>query len=516
MAELKQEDKPLRQFKQKKTKKLIVTSIVGILLVSIGVFTFQKMSTADTVPRVMQTVKVERGDVTETISASGTVQASKTTSLDFSSSGSEGKTLTAVHVQIGDKVKKGQVLAILDNTEATVQVKNAEANLLTAQAKLKEALDGFSADEVGIQDATVKKAQLALTEAKKSLDVQQAKEQMEQAKTDVTSAQKEYGDQKYLYDAGAVSESELIDAKEALRKAQVDYNTAKRTYNQTVSQTQTAILNAEIDLKTAEQALKNLKSPQTQSVVTSAKAAVQQAEAELEQRKFELHSMTLVAPMDGIVTQVNGDLGAVPENPFIVIDNSDSANLEVLAQVSQGDIGKIKTGMKATFTTTSFENETFTGKVTKIYPEATTESGVTTYNVLLTVDNNKRLLMTGMTVSATIQIGTHKNVLYIPASALQERNGKDGVMVSANRKTDQKTTKQDNLNMQFTPIEVGYYTADRVEIITGLQEGDEVVISFQSSSNANSLGNSRFGGSKGGMQGIGIPGGSFRMGGGMR
>lgn len=504
------------ELKQNRKKRRIIGIIVAILISGAGVFTYLKMNQPDNDRPSFQVATVEKGDVTETISASGTVQAAKRISLDFSSTGSEDEILTTVAVNIGDKVKKGQLLAKVDTSEVQVAVSNAEANLVAAEAKLAEAKEGPTIEELAIQKANITKAQIALNEAKNTFDNEQAKQKVDSAKRDLQNAQNDYNDQVYFLKENIVSQSEVDDAKRTLEQAKADYNTTQLEYKKTIAQSKQTLQETQASYDSALAQYNQLVAPSNESTIKSAEATVMQAKAELQQRKLELSSLTLVAPMDGTIVQVNGDLGAVPENPFIVMDNSDSTNLEVLAQVSQGDIGKIKTGMNASFTSTSFEDEVFKGKVTKIYPEASTESGVTTYDVLLTIDNSKNLLMTGMSVSATIEVGTHKNTLYIPTSALQERSGKDGVLVMGD-KTDSKASSNENGDSyQFKEITVGYYTSERVEVTDGLSEGEQIVIPFQTLSTTS---NSTTSNKQGGMPGMGggfIGGGMMPSGGGRR
>jgi HlyD family secretion protein len=222
---------------------------------------------------------------------------------------------------------------------------------------------------------------------------------------------------------------------------------------------------------------------------------VKQAEAQLEKKKVALKDLTLVAPSDGLVVQVNGNVGELPSDPFIVLDNSTTGTMEVLAQVSESDIGKVKEGLSATFTTSTYSDKTFTGTVTLVYPEATTNSNVTTYDVLLSVDNKEGLLKSGMTMNVKIEIGTHKDVLYVTPAALKSQNGKDGVYLATENAPNGR-------GYQFQPVTIGYYSSERVEITEGLKEGDEVVLTLSSGTSNTSRTQQM-----GGMPGMGgVPG----------
>jgi HlyD family secretion protein len=513
--------------KKKNRKKIMMISLAGLLICGTGIFTYEKVISSKAASPAMQLATVKRGDVMETVSASGTVQAPKQVSLNFSGSGSE---ISSLNVKVGDHVKAGQVLATLDDATAKSQVMNAQANLSSAQAHLAEVEQGSTPEDIAIQQANVNKAKAALDSAKNTYDIQKASDQVQKAKITLDAAQSNYNSQKSLYDAGAVSKNQLDQAKQTLDQAQADYNSAVVQYNQAQADYNNNVKQAQAAYDAAVAQLNQVKAPPKPSAVEEAQAAVAQAQAQLEQQKIALSKLTLKAPMDGTVVQVNGNVGEIPSNnPVIVLDNSDSQNLQVLAQVSQSDIGKIQAGMDATYTVNAYDGKQFKGKVIMIYPEATTESGVTTYKVLLSVDNKEGLLKPGMTLNVTIVVGTHKNVLYIPAAALRDQNGKDGVYVPANAssmnsmKNESPENKQGNeangngrktqssAPYYFKPVTVGFYSSDRVEITSGLQEGEQVVLAMNNSNNNtnSSSTNRRSMNGFGGIPGMGAGGGSF-------
>ncbi|HJV44335.1 MAG TPA: efflux RND transporter periplasmic adaptor subunit [Bacillota bacterium] len=453
--------------RNKRKKKIILLSLVGLILCGAGVYVYPKLIAKQATAPSLQWATVQRGDVTETVAASGTVQASKQASLTFS--GSSNK-LTSVNVKVGDHVKAGQVLATVDVSTAQIDVNNALASLASAQANLAQAKEGSTEEEIAIQQANVNKAKITWDAAKNA-----------------------YETQKQLFAAGAGTKSDLDAAKNNLDQAEVSYQSAVAQLNQ-------------------------VKAPPKSTTILSAEAALKQAQAGLEQKQIALDQLTLTAPMDGVIVQVNGNVGELPKNDstsssstgFIVMDNSDSGSIEVLAQISQTDIGKMKEGMKATFTSSAFSDKKFAGKVSVIYPEATTDSGVTTYKVLLTVDNQEGLMKPGMTVNVTVEVGTHNNVLYIPASAMKDQNGKDVVYLKGAESSGGAPTsnggQQGVLPYHSVPITIGYYSSDMVEVISGLNEGDQVALT-SSANSTSSTSNKKNSNGFGGMPGIGGPDG---------
>ncbi|MGO0059381.1 efflux RND transporter periplasmic adaptor subunit [Brevibacillus fluminis] len=511
---------------QSKKRKRLIISLICVALFLAGSYYVYRIMTTTTTNTFMQLATVKRGDVTESVTSSGTVQASKRISLSPSD---ETATLTAINVKVGDHVKAGQVLATLDDTNSKVKVKAAEANLLSAKAKLDDAKKTKTAAEMAALQANVTKAQAALDSAKSGFDIKKAQNDVTKSKANLQDAQNNFDTQKKLYDAGIISKSEYDQAVKSLDQAKIDYDNTMLQSTQTQAQAKSSLQEAQANYETAVQELNDAKQGPEVSAIQTAQAAVEQAEANLQEEKTTLKSLSIVAPMDGVIVQVNGNMGEAPSKPFIIMDNSNSGSMEVLAQISESDIGKVKEGLDATFTSSTYEDKTFTGKVSLVYPEASTESNVTTYKVLLTVDNKEGLLKTGMTTNVTIVVGTHKDVLYVPAAALKTQGGKDGVYLSttstgttASGNTGSTTgTQQENgksrssrignFPYRFKEVKIGYYSSNMVEITSGLEEGQQVVLTMENTSGSSGSSSRQ---NQGGMPGMGgFGGGGFGGGG---
>ncbi|MGG4461412.1 efflux RND transporter periplasmic adaptor subunit [Brevibacillus porteri] len=509
-----------------KKRRMVGILAVGAVVILGGIFGYQSFFPSQTAQAAFQVETVKRGDISEVVQASGTVQASKRSALSFSDAEEAKDAISTIQVGVGDAVKAGQVLATMDDSVARIQVTNAEANLLSAQAKLEEAQKRKSPAEITSLQATVNQTKNEWELAKQNIDGKKATNDVEKAKANLESAQKTYTSQKALFAAGAIAKSEFDSAQSSLDQAQRDYNSAVLTAGQTTGQASVKVEQAVAAYQTAQEALQEAKEGPDAATVLSAKAAVEQAKAGLQQAQKAWRAVTLKAPMDGVIVQVNGNVGEIPGNDFIIMDNSNSGDLEVLAQISQSDIGKVQEGLPVTFTTSSYADETFRGKVKLIYPEAKTDAGVTTYDVLLSVANQDNKLKIGMTMNVAIERGTHKNVLVVPAQALQTQNGKDGVYVlrdaaaqqagegaegnqaEAKQVNNRSGGREGRANMpyRFVPIKMGYFTADQVEVTEGLTEGERVVIlvNTQTSSGTSQNGNRMGGGGMPGFGGMGV------------
>ncbi|MGG4217833.1 efflux RND transporter periplasmic adaptor subunit [Paenibacillus jamilae] len=468
------EKKDSLQVLRKKRRMKGIISILTLLIISgIGSTVYMKRGQEKPVEApANQVVQVQKANITDSLTVTGTVQASKEVNINFTNV--EGAKLIAVHVKAGDSVKAGQVLARLDDSDARLQIKDAESNVAIARAKLEEAKRGPKTNDIELQKANVLKAQMAIKTAKNDIELEEAAAQKVAAKVTLDKAQKDYDDQAYLVQNDAVAESDLATAKQNLDKAKLDMSNAELQYKKVQTKQTEAIEEAEMGYKTALIQLKAAQSPPEASNIQSAQASLQQAETALEQKKSVLSKLQVTAPWDGIILKVNGDVGTSPTAPFIVMNNSNTGVMKVLAKVNESDIAKLKTGLQATMHSNSFPDKPFKGEVCFVSPEPVTESNVTTYTIELSLDSQNIRLQSGMNMDVSLLLAEHKDALSVPLFALRSEGGVDGVYVAKNAANPAA--------YEFRPIKLGIYTADQAEIKSGVKEGETIVIPPQNSS----------------------------------
>lgn len=188
---------------------------------------------------------------------------------------------------------------------------------------------------------------------------------------------------------------------------------------------------------------------------------------------------TIYSPVKGTVLKVGVSEDEVVDRTTTLMTVADLENMEVVLAVDELDIMKIKLGQQANITSDAFKDEEFTGKVTKISMEGLNQSGVTTYDVTIKLDDRK-LLMSGMNLDIEIFSDKRDNVLVVPIDAVQKINGKYVVSV------------KDSLgNKEDVNVELGLATKDNVEIVSGIKDGDIIVynkIQSDGSSSFNGVG----------------------------
>ena len=152
-------------------------------------------------------------------------------------------------------------------------------------------------------------------------------------------------------------------------------------------------------------------------------ATIQQHEAELEAANVNLDYTNIVSPVDGTVVSRNVTVGqtvaASFQTPTLFLIATDLTKMEVDTNVSESDIGAVRTGDKATFTVEAYPEKIFQGVVTQVRQAPQTVQNVVTYDVIIAVDNPDQLLKPGMTATTRIVTAARDNVLRVSDQALR-------------------------------------------------------------------------------------------------
>ena len=320
-----------------------------------------------------------------------------------------------LYVEYGDHVKAGQLLAELDREEMLAQVRQSEAQLSSAEATLVAATADLKRSEVDSESPDVPLLRRAYDRAIKMA-----------------------GD-------GVVSQSALEDAQKAWELAVNKQNVARA------------------------QVLVN------KGKVEQARADVNRARATLAQLKEQLSYTNIVAPIDGIVLSRDVEVGdavssilVLGSSATLVMTIGDTREVYVKGKVDESDIGKVYLGQPARIRVESFKDKTFTGKVTKISPMGVEKDNVTTFEVRVSINNPGGELKAMMTANAEVILEEHKNVLIAPeASIIYDRDKKTSIEVPDPKGKEGK---------RKVPVQVGISNGAKTELLSGLNEGQQVVL----------------------------------------
>lgn len=270
----------------------------------------------------------------------------------------------------------------------------------------------------------------------------------------------------------------LLSSRANLEKAESALLDARRIYERN---RELAVL--ELVTRAAfETAETNYQSAMAQ--VSAASAQVAQAAAALKTAETNLRYTRILSPVDGIVVSRNVDVGqtvaASFQTPTLFLIAQDLTKMQLLSNVAEADIGKIRKNQTAEFTVDAYPDTEFAGLVSEVRNAPTTVQNVVTYDVVIKVDNPDFKLKPGMTANVTFIVEKKQDVLRIPNSALRFRPpdaaGKEqkpkvkgrGVWVLANKKPER------------VAIETGLTDGSFAELISGdIREGQELIVELQ-------------------------------------
>ena len=378
------------------------------------------------------TAKVERGNLRNTVTATGTLQAVTTVQVGSQASG----TLSALYADFNSTVKKGQLLAQLDPSVAQAQVQQARANLAQAQAQLQQARSGVGQSQAGvaqsragITDARAKALAAGSTTQNQQANVSAAEANVAVLKAQMDDARSILNQEQSLLQSGVISQREFLTA-------QTSFKTAEARYNQALAQLRMAQLSAQSASSSGqasaaaqiEQA--QAAAQQSQGQVVSAQAQVQnaaaqvaQARAALQLSEINLQHTTITSPIDGVVVSRDVNVGqtvaASLSAPTLFTIAQDLTQMQVIANIDQADIGLVEQAKSVAFTVDAFPSEEFKGTIQQMRLNPQNVQNVVTYNVVIDVSNPEQKLKPGMTANLTVTIDERRDVIKVPNSALR-------------------------------------------------------------------------------------------------
>lgn len=358
--------------------------------------------------------KATRGDIDKSVVATGKIQPITKVELKSKASGIVQK----LYVDINQIVRKGQVLAQLDQQEIAAQVAAQKAQLEGALANVATYQANIAQDKVNAEAPD-----LPMYKSTLDRNLQMQKE-------------------------GIVSQQALDDAD--------------RSYLAALNKRDTALATIAVD----------------QAKLKQAQAQVAQSRASLDQLNEQLSYTTLVSPMDGVILSRDVELGdavssilVLGSTATLVMTIGDINQVYVQGKVDEADIAGVYLGQPARIKVESFRDKVFNGKVTKIAPLGVEKDNVTTFEVRVSIDNSSGELKPNMTANAEILSEEHKHALIVPEQAVTYDSQKRASVSVPDPKAKDGT--------RSVPVKVGIANGSNTEILDGLKEGDTVVLPLQ-------------------------------------
>lgn len=425
-----------------------------IILLGAGLFTYRNFTRPPAVTYTQATASV--GNLAVTASGTGPVQPAAIYNLNFGASAP----IATINVHVGQQVKQGDVLATLDPTALQDAINQAQNTVNTAQTSLNIAATNLSNTKT--QQATA--LNIAALNEQKALNAC-ASSTTSQPAPNATPTPVPTPDPNCV-------------------------NLAKAQFTQAQQQANAAIANASNQVTSAQQQL------------TNAQTALQTAQNNLQNTR-------LLAPHDGVVEVVNGLVGetaggagnggnggsANGSSAFIVL--VDTSTLSVAAQINEANIASVAVNQPATFTVAAYPSQTFRASVSSIDTLGSTTSNVVTYLVNLAVNMqslSNAHLYPGMTATVNITTAERIGTLLVPSAALSFsttaiQNGElsrnalrsliSGVQPGAGAASGSRGIVVELKNGQLVPVLVttGLSNGQFTEILSGLNEGDQIIVS---------------------------------------
>jgi len=212
----------------------------------------------------------------------------------------------------------------------------------------------------------------------------------------------------------------------------------------------------------------------------AAKLSLDKAKLELSNAKANLDNTVIKAPFSGIVSNVSVVVGEYISASKSLLTLLDAKNVELSLEVDETDIGKVSVGLPVKVTLDAFPDDEFEGKVIRISPTATISNNIPIFKVRVRIPNPDLKLKVGMSADGDIVLLERKNVLLVPLKVVR----------STERRSYVEVLKQ-NGEIELVRVTLGEDDGINVIVESGLSEGDQVVLSYSSSTNKTTSGNAQ-------------------------
>ena len=404
---------------------------VGVALFLTWFYLFPSNGSEEPQKPVFKTSEILHGDLLIKISATGIVEPNFKVEVKSKASGE----VLSFPFEEGDHVKKGALLLQLDKSDEKRNVAKARTELASSSAKLKKA-----------------ETALLLQKTKYDTDIKSSQSEIETALANLKESKDKLKRQSELFGKKFVSQESLDTAKtlfkvnqEKLVQAQTQHQAAKDSIHDITMKEN------EIELVLSE--------------VKRSDIAVDEAEERLDETE-------IFAPINGVIIEKLVEEGQIIASGISNVSGgtaiatiADMAQLFIIADIDETDIGSVKIGHAVQITADAFPNEVFKGKITRIAPQGVIDNSITIFKAKIEIKGTGKILLKPM-MSANIDIVTHqvKDTVYVTRAGIRkDEEGEFAVIL----KNDQP---------EKVRIKTGIKNPIHIQIISGLNPDEEVIL----------------------------------------
>ena len=489
-----------------------------------------------------QTVTATTGNLSSTVTVVGELSAVQSANLAFEEMDGTAP-LLELKIAAGSTVTAGDVLAAIDAEDYQQAVDQAQSAYQAAEETLADLGEPVTELAIAEADLAIAKAELQIKQAQNDLDdvlnpdldtlqsnLANAQNSLAQAQANLLSAEntddeesqldklreteseaaEEHGrlaaenySDAYYQDRLAVAYNKVMAAQDArvtaelqqkvsLLKAQISVWQAQQNVTQAeealaeaqavdplkAADARLAVKEADVALNTAREARAELDAGADETDLAAAQADLDKKKLALQNAQLALAGTQLTAPFDGTVLQTYVSAGDDISTATDLLTLANLDELQVVAAIDKTTIERIEAGQIASITFDAVPGTTLNGVVGKIPLQGSLSGGVMTYDVPVVVQGAEDLpLLVGMTANVVVQTGSAENALLVPSMALSKSNGMYQVQVP--------NTLDPTAAPETVPVEVGLSDGTYTQILRGLVEGDQVIVTMTSSDSAN-------------------------------
>jgi HlyD family secretion protein len=424
-------------------------------------------------PDGIKTTTVARGSVDALIGATGSLAAERVQALTFGASGR----VVQVLVKEGDIVSADQVLANLDSRDNELNLKQTQASLAVSEASLARTRRPSTPEEVRAAQAAVTSTKASLLDLRRgvtSVDIEIADLQIAQAKNTLWGQQSNRdataGNAFSSPGSKSLAESQVLNGEIGIKIAEL--NRSKLDDGPKDS----TIKNAEWQIAQQEASLARLVSGPTREDIAVAEAQVAQAKVGVEIAQRRLDDTKLKAPFAGQLVVWNLHVGDTLGPTFAAGTLADTSSYHIDVNVDETEISQLALGQKARITLDAFPDKQFEGKLIRINFLGSSVQGIVNYIVRVEMSPTDLPVKPLMTAAVNIVVNHKDGAMLVPSRAI--KRDKQGKYVEILR----------NNVVNRVNITTGLVGDENTEVLSGLAEGDEVIISKPRASGASPFG----------------------------